>query len=358
MNRCAFLAGVVLFAACGSSPEGATKALARIDDNHYLGAEVTAENLTVWPIYTDRALNIGEFLTLEEAQARSLAEVREVGGQTVQQESQAVQQEGQVLEQACEGSATVGRLVIENKGDFPILVVAGTLLKGGKQDRQIGQDFVVQARSETIVDAFCVEQGRWSYQESTVNFGVTNFVASKGVRVGGQYLEDQGEVWKNVKAMNTARSMIEGTSLHNAAFHADPRMREVEDRLRKQVKAHFAGLEKKPVGFAYAINGKPVTVRTFAHPRICADQLEGFVNTMCMEAQVAGKEVKEAAKAATAEDVVALVQSIDAATEELKATRAANTNGYRNTETGYGATCYFELEGTRRVALTRDWTAR
>ncbi|MHC4222489.1 MAG: ARPP-1 family domain-containing protein [Planctomycetota bacterium] len=393
MNRCAFLAGVVLFAACGSSPEGPTKALARIDDNHYLGAAVTAENLTVWPIYADKALDIGEFLTLEEAHAKKLAEVREVGGPTVQQESQVVQQEGQavqqegqairqegqairqegqairqegqairqegqILQQGREGSATVGRVVIENKGDLPILVVAGTLVKGGKQDRQIGQDFVVKAKSETLVDAFCVEQGRWSFQESTVNFGVTNFVASKGVRVGGQYLEDQGEVWKKVATMNAARSIIEGTSLHNANFHADPRFFKVEERLRKQVKAHFAGLERKPVGFAYAINGKPVTIRTFAHERICADQLNGFVNTMCMEAQVAGEEAKAPAREASAEDVVALVRAIDAAKEELKETSAANTNGYRKTDLGYGATCYFELEGKRRVALTRDWTSK
>jgi hypothetical protein len=354
MHRCALLAGMVLFAACGSSPEAATKAVARIDDNHYLGAGVTAENLTVWPIYADKALDIGEFLTLEEAHAKELAEVREVGRQTVQQESQGVQQEGQVLQTG----ATVGRLVIENKGDLPILVVAGTLVKGGKQDRQIGQDFVVQARSETFVDAFCVEQGRWSFQESTVNFGVTNFVASKGVRVGGQYLEDQREVWDKVATMNSARSIIEGTSLHNASFHADPRFREVEERLRKRVTAHFAGLEKRPVGFAYAINGKPVTVRTFAHERICADQLNGFVNTMCMEAQVAGEEAKAPAREASAEDVVALVRAIDAAKEELKETSAANTNGYRKTDLGYGATCYFELEGKRRVALTRDWTSK
>ncbi|MHC4932860.1 MAG: ARPP-1 family domain-containing protein [Planctomycetota bacterium] len=314
MHRCALLAGMVLFAACGSSPEAATKAVARIDDNHYLGAGVTAENLTVWPIYADKALDIGEFLTLEEAHAKELAEVREVGRQTVQQESQGVQQEGQVLQTG----ATVGRLVIENKGDLPILVVAGTLVKGGKQDRQIGQDFVVQARSETFVDAF----------------------------------------WDKVATMNSARSIIEGTSLHNASFHADPRFREVEERLRKRVTAHFAGLEKRPVGFAYAINGKPVTVRTFAHERICADQLNGFVNTMCMEAQVAGEEAKAPAREASAEDVVALVRAIDAAKEELKETSAANTNGYRKTDLGYGATCYFELEGKRRVALTRDWTSK
>jgi len=365
MNRCAFLAGVVLtVAACGASPEVETKVLARIDVNHYLGAGVTAENLTVWPIYADKALEIGEFLTLEEAHAQELAEVREVGGQTVQQGRESVQQEGQVLQQGRDGGATVGRLVIENKGDLPILVVAGTLVKGGKQDRQIGQDFVVKAKSETLVDAFCVEQGRWSFPvvtangEATVNFGVTNYIASKGVRVGGQYLEDQSEVWKNVADLNAARSIIEGTSIHNANFHTDPRFFKVEQRLRKQVKAHFAGLETKPVGFAYAINGKPVTVRTFAHARICADQLEGFVNTMCMEAQVAGKDAKESAEAATAEDVVALVQAIDAAKEELKETSAANTNGYRRTDLGYGATCYFELEGKRRVALTRDWTSK
>ena len=99
MKRCAFLA--ILLAACGSVTEE-TRTLARIDDNHYLGAAVTAENLTVWPVYADVAPGIGEFLTLEEAQARELAEIREMGGpaapqagRTVQQGSRAGQQEGQ-----------------------------------------------------------------------------------------------------------------------------------------------------------------------------------------------------------------------------------------------------------------------
>ena len=52
--------------------------------------------------------------------------------------------------------------MIQNKGKLPILVLAGTIVKGGKQDRQIGEDFVVPRDKQVDVSAFCVEQGRWN----------------------------------------------------------------------------------------------------------------------------------------------------------------------------------------------------
>ena len=122
----------------------------RLDDRHVLAAAVTVGNLTVWPVRTDRPLDLGEFLTLDEAISKGVAEVREVGApaEPAQVRATAQQEAVQVLEEA----AVVNTLVVENKGDLPILVCAGTVVKGGNQDRQIGQDVVLKAKSTTPVE--------------------------------------------------------------------------------------------------------------------------------------------------------------------------------------------------------------
>ena len=56
-------------------------------------------------------------------------------------------------------------LVIENKGDVPIYVLAGTVVKGGKQDRQIGQDFIIEGK-KTVKAANANE-----YKESAKAYG-------------------------------------------------------------------------------------------------------------------------------------------------------------------------------------------
>ena len=91
-----------------------------------------------------------------------------------------------------------GRLVIENKGSVAILVCAGTIVKGGKQDRQIGQDFVVQAETTVNVESFCVEQGRWNAvregKQTDGKFQVMNFVTPSSVREPAQYSKNQNKI--------------------------------------------------------------------------------------------------------------------------------------------------------------------
>lgn len=363
-------------------------AVARLDEHHMLSSPITVGNLTVWPVLTDRPLDLGEFLTLDEALAKGAAEVREVGapgGQVhaegvqveepvrVTPEDPALQQEAaQTLEQTLrqcqtiEGSAMVNTLVIENKGDLPILVCAGTVVKGGNQDRQIGQDFVLKAKSTTPVDAFCVEHGRWTSdrlgEETGGKFQVLDGMATAKVRAKGQYEKDQSGVWQEVatlgnitSAFTTNGAVRESTSYAvafdaNAAASAED-LKRCEDAVKKLFAAH-----KDAVGFAYAINGKPVAVRTFAHPRLLGKQLDDFVRGMATEALLA--KAGGPSKEARAEDVVALVKRISAADETVKDTHGLNRNGLRQNEVGYNGTCYVADKEGKPAALTQDWTAK
>jgi hypothetical protein len=367
-SRPGVVCACLLLVGCGAPSDEtgeavADSAVARLDENHLLGQPIVAENLTVWPVFAEQPLEIGEFLTLNDAQTADLAVVRELGVGVPPDATQTAIRHRR---------ATVGKLEIENKSDRPILVCAGTVVKGGNQDRQIAQDFVVPPQSRVPVDAFCVERGRWSgrrHGEQTKGlFLASRSIAPKSVRAMGQYEKNQGKVWEEVDAFVSYRATARaGTSLLLSIDAADATARKVDEQLAQEVRAHFVTARENgsaPVGFAYAIDGKPVTVRTFAHSQIFEGHFDAFVAAMCMEADIAqrmasrhGQEEKVHFEEASAEDVVALVRALESYREEVQPTAAANSNGYRKGDLGFNSSCYLE-QGNKQIALTQDWTAR
>ncbi|MDA1195061.1 MAG: hypothetical protein O2894_07725, partial [Planctomycetota bacterium] len=451
--------------ACGGDEQGEVVATARLDAHRTLGAPIHAENLTVWPIYTDKPIELGDFLTLQEAQEKQVGIVRELDAEGAETHAQmriaapgeespapteatnhnpsaavaAVpaevepQEEGQTLELLDDvgndvffnHGAEVGRVVIENKGTLPILVVAGTIIQGGNQDRQIGQDFVIAAGETVDVDAFCVEQGRWGamFEEDFLFEGelvegeladgevvepvtitgssvsasaegiaprvvttdvcgggvtVSRFsmspsagVAPKQIRAAAQYEKDQGKVWEEVEISNAECGTENDTStLFGALAEVDEATLQQRAAYETRVGEAFARLastDRAPIGFAYAINGKPVTVRTFAHARLMRSQLPLFLKAMAIEAQIASSEADASSKTDAAA-VIAMVRAIEeAAHGEWEDTAASNRNGYRQNDAGFNARCALKPElleklkvrvGSDIIILTEDWTAR
>ncbi len=417
---CVLLSCALLMSGCGTEPR-ARDVTATLDEHRMLGKPIVADNLTVWPIYTDAPLEIGEFLTLQEAQARKVAVIRELGAGPGAQQMEAPAAAGsevspsvppvsappatnppvpgaptreglgrvfnpQVGDQQLnpQDSAEVGRVVIENTGTLPILVVAGTIIDGGKQDRQIGQDFVIAAGETVNVDAFCVEHGRWQGDSQELvegaceaptamtpsfNASTAAGIAPKQVRSAGQYDKDQAKVWSNVDASNQELNTSNPTqTLMGTIELADEETkakRAAQEKAIADAFAALAGSKRAPIGFAYAINGKPVTVRTFAHARILTAQLPLFLKAMSIEAHMgAGK----ATKPVSARDVITMVRGIQKASkEEITSTGASNVNGYSKNAVGFNARCYLKpamlkklaIEvGPNKVILTEDWTAK
>jgi len=96
----------------------------------------------------------------------------------------------------------VNQLVLINRSKRPLLLLAGELVSGGKQDRIIGKDRIVPVGAEPLpLDVFCVEHGRWTGSSS-------QFTASKTIvhpSVREQAVEQkQDEVWAAVAGGTTA----------------------------------------------------------------------------------------------------------------------------------------------------------
>ncbi len=351
-----FLLAVCWMLAAQADPES------QIDPSRRLGPAMQVENLTVWPVISDAPVETGEILSLHDAIEKGLAQVREKGAGNDDGRHQ--QRRGD--------SATVNQLVIENRGDRPILVTAGTIVKGGKQDRQLGQDLVVDARSTVPIDAFCVERGRWTEQREGKSTGgvfeVPKVKAAKRVRAAGHYEKNQSEVWSQVDKVNRKADNDPATSTFLAtAEDGDEKAQDVRRRLATTVKRHFAGLDAEDegtgevVGFAYSVNGEPLGLRTFANRALFEAHFEPFVETMSLEAQVtqfrdrrAGRESFD--RTASSEALLTLVRGINEAKVEVHATSGLNSNNTRSNEWGGRSTALIQGEDGM-VPVTEDWTA-
>src|SRR5215467_8910915 len=99
---------------------------------------VTYENISVFPVVASYAQDTGAFLTLEEGLATGEVVVRERGS-----EEMVRGRDGRPVYIPQPTAASVNQLVLLNRSKRPLLLLAGELVSGGKQDRVIGKDRIV-----------------------------------------------------------------------------------------------------------------------------------------------------------------------------------------------------------------------
>jgi hypothetical protein len=85
----------------------------------------------------------------------------------------------------------VNTLVLVNHSKRPLLLLAGEIVTGGKQDRIVAKDRIVPADADPIdLGVFCIEPGRWT--ESSANFGAAGKSALKSFMVQPEVRERDG----------------------------------------------------------------------------------------------------------------------------------------------------------------------
>lgn len=316
-----------------------------LDADHSIGSAVAFDNLTVFPIYAKEPSDADEYTTLDRAMARGEAEVREVGSRPPPEPAQA-----QV--QAADG-AEVSRLEIDNRGALPIMVLAGTIVKGGKQDRQIGEDVVVAPHRSVSVGAFCVERGRWNAMRDGAategKFQVAKTLAIGAVRTAGQYEANQGEVWNKVAEVNAThrKETPSGTLL---ATLDDADVARARDALAQRASDALAKAEQRDriVGVAFAVDGAVRTIRWFTGPKLFALHEGTLLATAALEALTAQAAAKAAGRpihqgAAAPESAKQLVDELDGVSVGERKTGSGTSKAFKKSASGYASEV--ELEG-------------
>ena len=160
---------------------------------------VIYENLSVFPVVSHQGVDTGGFVTLDEALASGDAQVTERGGDVLRRT-----RDGRPVTLPYPGGgASVNQLVLINRSNKPLVLLAGELISGGKQDRVIAKDRIVAPGAEPLpLDVFCVEHGRWS---AGTQFASAKIIVHPSVREKAAVDQKQTEVWAAVRGGTTAR---------------------------------------------------------------------------------------------------------------------------------------------------------
>ena len=189
---------------------------------------VTYENISVFPVVASSDQDTSAFLTLEEGLASGEVVVRERGSTEMVRG-----RDGRPVYIPQPTSASVNQLVLLNHSKRPLLLLAGELVSGGKQDRVIGKDRIVPAGAPPLpLDVFCVEHGRWT---GSSQFAAALTIVHPSVREKAAVDQVQTEVWSAVRSGTTAPPPP-----------AAPAPRISEDRLQAAIagNAHTEAYEK------------------------------------------------------------------------------------------------------------------
>ncbi len=161
---------------------------------------VTYENITLFPVVSSTTSDTSIFLTLDEGLSTGDVIVSEQGSGGLSR-SRGIDRGIYVPSQS---SASVNQLVLINRSKRPLLLLAGELVSGGKQDRIIAKDRIVAPGTEPLpLDVFCVEHGRWS---SGSQFAASKTIVHPSVREQAALSKEQTDVWNAVRAGSTAKA--------------------------------------------------------------------------------------------------------------------------------------------------------
>ncbi len=197
------LLGITLggLAFVGSAPEPPAAPSSRPEGEWRLLDPINYENISVFPVVSSFNQDTSPFLTLEEGLATGEVTVAEQGAQVMRRS-----RDGRpiYLPQYNTG-ASVNQLVLVNRSKRPLLLLAGELVSGGKQDRVIGKDRIIPAGAPPLpLDVFCVEHGRWT---GSAQFAAANTIVHPSVRESAAVDQVQTKVWDSVRNGTNAKAL-------------------------------------------------------------------------------------------------------------------------------------------------------
>ncbi len=310
-------------------------------------------NLTVFPVLAAKSYPTAEFLTLDEGLRSGEVIVTEAGnvqGLIRRPTTPAVRHDG----------AQVNRLVLVNNSKRPLLLLAGEIVTGGKQDRVIGKDRIVPAESDPVdLSVFCVEPGRWvatsehfGASEAMYGGGVGGptrgavapmaVMAQPSVRAKAMADQDQNKVWAEVRKQQAAQAEtveVSGaapsvaTELAQTSSYAkvmeNQEVKKQVDAVAKPIEQNYQSLirqlrDRNAVGVVVAVNGRIIWADVFASTNLLEKYWPKLVRSYASEAVVT--------RAKDVEVNVSLAQAFLENMEGRKETIESEPGIYRHTE--------------------------
>lgn len=249
---------------------------------------VTKGNLSIFPVVGGAENDTGHLLTLDEGLRNGSVVVTEAGS------LQGLVRHGSPRQSGAE----VNRLVLINNSDRPLLLLAGEVVTGGKQDRVIGVDRIVSPKSGPIdLSVFCVEPGRWVASSDKFS-SMSSAMVQPSVRTPAMAEHDQQSVWAEVasalggmaKAVPQAAPTMRASSSYAKAME-NP---DVQKRVAA-VAADYDGMLRElkkegAKGVVVAINGRIMWADVFASTELLEKYWQKLIRSYAADSLTTASE--------------------------------------------------------------------
>jgi hypothetical protein len=327
---------------------------------------VTYENISLFPVVASSQQDTSAFLTLDEGLSSGEVIVSEQGASGL---ARTRDLRRSPVPDYSSGPA-VNQLVLVNRSKRPLLLLAGELVSGGKQDRIIAKDRVVAPGAEPLpLDVFCVEHGRWS---SGSQFAASRTIVHPSVREQAALKQDQNDVWNAVRAGSTASApgssgprpaaappRVSSSEIADTIASAAPtqsyakiyegsRVGASVEEFTAQLQKHFAkstsGLKgERVVGVVVAYGGEVAWSDIFASGDLFDNYWPKLLRSYAVEA-VARPTLRETASADDARGFLRRLKG--------RETQETEAGVYRWRETSEGRLALIELEALQPKPMT------
>ena len=292
MSRSAFsrfgLGALVVTFACPSLVWGGMA-----NPNYKVLNPISHGNLTIFPVATSITHDTSGFITLDEGIRTGEVVVTEGGrtGGLIRGPHHRIPVYG----------PQVNSLVLVNNSKRPLILLAGEIVTGGKQDRVVAKDRVIPAESDPVdLGVFCVEPGRWT--ETSVQFStMKSQMAQPSVRSKAMIAKDQQQVWNSVGEANGAIMGAFGGSAGAAPGPPPPAPSSYaktfdDERVRKAIADQAAPVEQSysssirqlrdqhAVGIVVAVGGRLIWADLFASTALLEKYWPKLVRSYAAEA--------------------------------------------------------------------------
>jgi hypothetical protein len=222
-----------------------------------VGNPLVYGNLAVYPIYLPGGgEKLGDILTLDEALDTGKFKITEL-----------------------EEGASVNLLEVHNKTNKYVVLLAGQIIHGAKQDRIISYDTVIPPKTTYYVDVFCVEAGRWN--EVSDSFSYKGEIAPSKIRYSSQEEQNQGAIWDSVSTINQENKVYSDSEALSASYNSK-NYQELMDKYR----AAFGNIAKDSdvVGVLAVSEGSVQAGDIFANHDLFAKVWDRLLTSYSMDA--------------------------------------------------------------------------
>jgi len=318
-----------------------------------ISAPTSFNNLTIFSVVTDEPASSAEFITLGEGLRSGKVIITELGANGRSRRVRRTQR--------FNDDAEVNKLALTNRSGKLLVLIAGELIIGGKQDRIVGHDCIIGSSNKPVsLDVFCVEHGRWSGEASfgqsqsvtarrgsnggggSASAGLTMMeaVAAPKVRASAQADKSQSEVWSKVAEVQTENAVVTASGDLTSVYR-DKRVASKASSYERAFKTRFSA--NNVIGVVVAVSGRIISADVFANHSLFQAYWPKLLKSYVLEAMNTPQKNHQEISRSEAESYLSRVDGESASDGEQGVYKLAENQSSKEAS--------FELEATRKKPM-------